>query len=56
MKLEKEVLFVEDLAKLIGLPANTIRKLARKGEIPSVKIGRRYMFTAESIDRFLNGR
>ena len=41
-----------------GLPAckETVRRLGRRGDLDAVKIGKRWLYTAESLERLLNPR
>ena len=51
--MEKMVLTVVDVAKMLSLNPLTIYRLAQKGDIPAVKIGRCWRFTREAIDEWL---
>ena len=52
----KMVLTVMDVAKMLSLSPMTIYRLAKKGEIPAVKVGRCWRFTKEAIEKWLSGR
>lgn len=47
-----------EAAKYLGVHEETIRRWAREGEIPSVKLGNRggFRFKREDLDRFLELR
>lgn len=47
---------VQALIKLIGKPDRTIRKWAEKGKIPAHKVGKKWLFPKEEIDRWLSER
>lgn len=47
------VMNVREVARYVKLSESTIRTLIRLGEIPYVKIRRRYIFHSEQIDRWL---
>lgn len=47
-----EVLNVFDAAALLGVHIQTLRKLARKKEIPSFKVGRDWKFRKEALVRW----
>ena len=38
-----------------ALTENAIRVLIRSGQVPSVKIGKKYLVTLEALDSFLTG-
>lgn len=51
------VLTIEAAAKLYegtSLTASAIRRLVRTGEIPSRKVGAKYLITAAAIENWLN--
>lgn len=52
--MKKMVLTVIDVAKLLSLNPLTVYRLAQKGEIPAVKIGRCWRFTKEAIEKWLD--
>jgi len=45
-----EVMTVEEVAKYLGLSKPTVYKLARRGEIPAVKVGRSWRFHREAVE------
>lgn len=44
------LLSAEDVSALIGLPAQTVRKLAREQRLPAVNIGRRVLFSRARVE------
>ena len=46
-----------ELARLLGVSEDTIRRMARRNEIPHIRLGiggrRRYRFRRESIEKWL---
>lgn len=52
----EKALTVMDVAKLLSLSPITIYRLAKKGEIPAVRVGRCWRFTREAIEKWLAGR
>ena len=46
---------VETLAKMLFIPADTIRLYIRRGRIKALKIGKRYLVSVENLDKFLSG-
>ena len=45
-----------ELAALLGVDRKTVYDAARRGEIPSVRVGRRFLFPREAIEAWLSGR
>lgn len=50
------VLNSELAAKLIGVHLNTIKKLAKNGEIPARRIGRNWRYSRDELREWLKGR
>ena len=50
------VLTVIDVAEMLSLSPMTVYRLAKKGEIPAIKVGRCWRFTKEAIERWLSGK
>jgi len=50
----KEILTVQELAEYLKMNPRTLRSKARKGEIPSIKLGRQFRFDKEQIERWLS--
>jgi excisionase family DNA binding protein len=50
-----EVMTAEEVAKYLGLAVETIYRKARAGEIPAVRIGRRWRFFRETLEAWLRG-
>lgn len=48
-----ELLTPQELAKYLKLNPTTVIRKAHKGEIPAIRIGRRFRFNREQIDRWL---
>ena len=51
----KEVLTAEDLAEYLGFSKNWVYRKAEAGEIPGVKLGKRWRFKRSVIDKWLEG-
>lgn len=51
--MKKLVLTVEEMAELLNLKSSTISRKASKGAIPSVKIGRKWIFPRDVIQEWL---
>jgi excisionase family DNA binding protein len=45
-----EILTVEQVAEYLQLDPETVRRAARKGELPGARIGRRWRFRKEDLD------
>ena len=52
--MDKEILDVSRAAKLLGLSAQGIARLARNGDIPGRKVGREWRFTRAAILSWLS--
>lgn len=46
---------VEDVAKLLGIARNSAYERVHAGDIPSIRMGRRYLTPRERFDAWLNG-
>lgn len=51
--MEKLALTVEEIAELLNLKPSTISRKASEGSIPSVKIGRKWVFPRDVIQEWL---
>jgi len=38
-----------DLAALLGVPLGTVKRMAREGEIPGIRLGGRWRFSPEAV-------
>ena len=52
----KEVLTAEDLAEYLGFSKNWVYRKAEAGEIPGVKLGKRWRFKRSIVDKWLEER
>jgi excisionase family DNA binding protein len=52
---EKLIFSVEEAGKLLGLSRPTAYKLAKSGEIPTLKLGRKIVVSKVQLDRLLSG-
>lgn len=52
----KRILGVKELAEYLGVAPITIYRKVKDGEIPAVKIGRKWKFPQELIDKWLEGK
>ena len=48
-EMDTEILDVEGAAKALGVSTRTIYNLARKGEIPAMRVGREWRFARKNI-------
>lgn len=46
----------EEVAALIGAHANTVYKALRGGKLHAVKLGRKWVIPAKSLEKFLEGK
>lgn len=44
-----DVLSTTAVAELLGMPRSTVHELARRGELPARRVGRRWLFIRERI-------
>ena len=51
---EKEIMTVKQVAKYLQMDEHTIDKLARSGQIPSVKIAGQWRFKKDVIDKWIS--
>jgi excisionase family DNA binding protein len=50
-----DVMTARDVAHLLHAPVSTVEDWARRGILPSVKIGRRRLYIRQNIERALTG-
>ena len=53
MALNEEILTLDELSEYLKIARSTIYKLCQEGKIPGQKVGRRWRFRKEVIDRWL---
>jgi excisionase family DNA binding protein len=46
----EDVLGLTQAAELLGVPRSTLADLARRGDVPAVKLGRRWVFRRSLLD------
>jgi excisionase family DNA binding protein len=44
-----DVLSTTEVAELLGMPRSTVHELARRGELPARRVGRRWIFLRERL-------
>ena len=47
--MDEEILDVEGAARVLGVSTRTIYALARKGEIPAMRVGREWRFARKNL-------
>ena len=52
---ECKTLKIEDAAKALGIGRNQCYEAAKRGEIPTIKIGKRLLVPKAALDRMLAG-
>ena len=53
--MENKLIFTaEETAKLLGLGMNKIYELLTSGEIPSKRVGRKYLISRNTLEKWLN--
>ena len=50
------LLTVEDVARYLQFTPETVRAMVRRGELPAIKVSRRWRFQKEKIDAWLQTR
>lgn len=51
---EKEIMTVKQVAKYLQMDEHTVYKLARTGQIPSLKIAGQWRFKKDVIDKWIS--
>jgi excisionase family DNA binding protein len=52
--LSTRLLTADDVAAVLGVPRSMVYTLARRGELPTVRVGDRYVrFRAEAVDQWI---
>lgn len=51
---EKEIMTVKQVAEYLQMDEHTIYKLARSGQIPSIKIAGQWRFKKDVIDKWIS--
>lgn len=54
ISIKKQCLNSKETAEYLGLCETNILKYLRSGEIPSIRMGRRYLIPKEALDKWLN--
>lgn len=44
-----DVLSTTEVAELLGIPRSTVHRLARRGELPARRVGRRWLFLRDRL-------
>ena len=44
-----DVLSTSEAAELLGIPRSTVHELARRGELPARRVGRRWLFLRDRL-------
>jgi excisionase family DNA binding protein len=50
----QEFMTVEEVAQYLRLNMQTVSRMAQRGELPAVKVGRHYRFRKDILDRYLD--
>jgi PTS system nitrogen regulatory IIA component len=53
--MNSEVLTVQEVANYLRIDIRTVYRLAKKGDIPCIKIGRQWRFNREDIKELVSG-
>jgi excisionase family DNA binding protein len=49
----QQYMTVEEVAKYLQLHMQTVSRMAQRGDLPAVKIGRHWRFRKDTLDAFL---
>jgi excisionase family DNA binding protein len=53
----QRLLTAGDVAAILDVPRSLVYALARRGELPAIRVGERYVrFRVEAIERWIEGR
>jgi excisionase family DNA binding protein len=55
-EISRRTLSVVEAAKLLGIGRNQAYEAAHRGEIPTIKIGKRLLVPAAALERLLDGK
>ena len=53
MEVEKKTFSVEEVAQILGIGRASAYRAIKRGEIPSIRIGRRYLVPRYAIERLV---
>ena len=53
-QLERQTLTIEETAQVLGISRTSAYAAARRGELPTVRIGRRYVVPRAALERLLS--
>lgn len=56
MMIQRSTLTADELAIYLGISRHHVYQLAKSGELPSIRLGRRVLFKKDSVDRFMAER
>jgi excisionase family DNA binding protein len=51
---ERPVLSVDEAAELLGLNRNSVYEAAKRGELPTIRVGRRVLISRAGLQRLLD--
>jgi excisionase family DNA binding protein len=52
--MEKLTVTVEEAARLLGIGRNSAYEAVRRGEIPAIRLGKRFLVPKAALERMLN--
>ena len=52
--MERQTLTIEEAARVLGIGRNTAYEAVRRGEIPVVRIGRRFLVPRAALEQLLS--
>ena len=54
MKKERKTLSVDEVAQVLGIGRTLAYQAVRRGEIPSIRIGNRYLVPKAALEKIIN--
>jgi len=52
--IERHLISMKKVAELLGVTSQHIRNLVKRGEMPTVKVGARFLFKPNDIQKFID--
>lgn len=52
--IERQLISMKKVAESLGVTSQHVRNLVLRGEMPTVKVGARYMFKPNDIEKFID--
>ena len=56
LKIERQTLTIPETAKRLGIGRNQAYEAAKRGEIPTIRLGKRILVPRAALERLLDGK